>query len=372
MGFWRQTIWFAIVLGIILVPLPTVAHHSYTRFDMTRAITLEGTVKEFQWSNPHVWIQLVVKDPVTGEEIEWSIESDSPNMLARRGWSRSVMRPGDRAVAVVHPPRKGVDFTAALESLEINGQAVPGSVATAAGGSGQPSPVPRSPSTVGAPSGPGSLAGLWMKAGFRKDLTLASLRTPDRDKVQKTIDGEWPPLQPWASEDVERRIRSSQQGDPVPTTITECLPGIPWMLLGGGGYPIQILETAGQVTMLFEEQNHYRVIHLDAEHPEDPDPAYMGHSTGHWEGGTLVVDTIGLIDSTPIDWLGTPHSDALHLVERYQRSSTDTLELVMTIDDPNTFTRPWDTRQVFRLAPDGARLTEYICDNNRDRPGATP
>lgn len=218
------------------------------------------------------------------------------------------------------------------------------------------------------PTGPGSLSGLWMKAGYKKDLTLASLRTPDRDKVQKTIDGEWPPFQPWANADVEQRIKLSQQGEPVPTTIVQCLPGMPWMLLGGGGYPIQMLETPGQITMLFEEQNHYRVIYLNAQHPHDPDLTYMGHSIGHWDGDTLVVDSIGFVDNTPLDWLGTPHSDALHLIERYRRTDKDTLELVLTIDDPKTFTKQWDTKQVFKLTPAGTRLTEYICENNRDHP----
>lgn len=98
---------------------------------MTKVVTLEGTVKEFQWTNPHVWIQLMVKDPVTGHEVEWSLESDSPNMLAKRGWSRKVMQPGDRVIAVVHPPKKAADNTAALDSLTVNGQKIGGAPAPA-------------------------------------------------------------------------------------------------------------------------------------------------------------------------------------------------------------------------------------------------
>jgi hypothetical protein len=217
------------------------------------------------------------------------------------------------------------------------------------------------------PAGPGSLAGLWVKTGF-KDLALASLQTPDRDKVQRTSTGEWPPLQPWAEADVRMRIRKSQEGDPIPTTLTHCLPGIPLQLLGAGPYPVQILETPGQVTMLFEELNHFRAIYLNRQQPKDPDPAYMGHSVGHWEGATLVVDTIALVKDTPLDWLGTPHSEDLHLIERYRRTGKDTLELTLTIDDPRTFTRRWETRQYFKAAPADATLVEYICDNNRDAP----
>lgn len=112
---------------VLLLAAPSVfSHHSYTRFDMAKTMTLEGTVKEFQWTNPHVWIQLMVKDPATGQEVEWSLESDSPNMLAKRGWSRKAMQPGDKVVAVVHPPKKAADNTAALDSLTVNGQKIGG------------------------------------------------------------------------------------------------------------------------------------------------------------------------------------------------------------------------------------------------------
>jgi hypothetical protein len=100
------------------------AHHSYTRFDMNRTVTLAGTVKEYQWTNPHVWIQLVVTDPASGAETEWSIESDSPNMLSRRGWSRHSVKAGDAAVAVIHPTKIKSDNSGALESLAVNGERV--------------------------------------------------------------------------------------------------------------------------------------------------------------------------------------------------------------------------------------------------------
>ncbi len=100
-------------------------HHSYTRFDATKSLTLEGTIKDFQWTNPHVWIQLVVIDPATGKAVEWSIETDSPNMLARRGWTRKLLKPGDKAVVVVHPEKRQSDSNVAgLESLTVNGQRI--------------------------------------------------------------------------------------------------------------------------------------------------------------------------------------------------------------------------------------------------------
>lgn len=219
-----------------------------------------------------------------------------------------------------------------------------------------------------APTGPGSLSGIWQAGRMWQGApanTLGSLRTPEWDRVIKTSTGEIPPMLPWARELLEKRIKMSQEGEPEALTPTQCLPSIPAFLLGGP-YPIQILETPGQVTMLLEEQNHYRVIYLDSKHPADPDPTFMGHSTGRWENGTLVVDTIGLIERTPIDRVGVPHSAALHLIERYRRVDKDSLEVIITIDDPKTFSKQWDAKVPYRAAPAGTRLTEYICENNRD------
>jgi hypothetical protein len=232
------------------------------------------------------------------------------------------------------------------------------------------------PARAGAvPAGPGSLTGVWQSGGttVQRDgdparvQNLASGRTPERDRVLKTIDGGWPPLQPWASELLEKRIGMSQRGDPEGTGTALCLPGVPLLMLGGP-YPIQIIESPGLVTILLEEHNHFRLVYLNGKHAEDPDPTFLGDSIGHWEGDTLVVDTVGLSGRAPIDRVGIPHSDELHLVERFRRTGPDTMELLLTIDDPKAFTRPWDARVRYRAPAAGVHMTEYICENNRDYP----
>jgi hypothetical protein len=137
----------------------------------------------------------------------------------------------------------------------------------------------------------------------------------------------------------------------------------------GPRLPIEILVTSGKVTMLLEEFNNYRQIFLDEQHPEDPDPSFMGHSVGRWEGDTLVIDTVGLTDRTTLDPVGTPHSDQLHLVERLRRISANKLELVVDFEDSKTFTRPWQTTTTFEAVPD-MRLAEGLCENNRNGPTA--
>ena len=83
-----------------------MAHHSFAPFDRTKETTLTGTIKEFQWANPHAWIQIIVTDG-QGRATEWSVECGSANMLARTGWKRSTLKPGDTVVATVNPLRDG-------------------------------------------------------------------------------------------------------------------------------------------------------------------------------------------------------------------------------------------------------------------------
>lgn len=85
---------------------PIGAHHSFAAFDRTKQITLTGVVKEFQFNNPHAWIQVVVTDE-QGRQTEWGLECGSPNMMIRTGWKRTTLKPGDRIVAVANPLRDG-------------------------------------------------------------------------------------------------------------------------------------------------------------------------------------------------------------------------------------------------------------------------
>lgn len=102
--------------GFIVLPMvaaavalgapPALAHHSFAMFDNTKTVTLEGTVKEFQWTNPHSWIQVMVKD-ASGGDVEWSVEGGSPNGLARQGWKRASLKAGEKVVITIHPLKDG-------------------------------------------------------------------------------------------------------------------------------------------------------------------------------------------------------------------------------------------------------------------------
>jgi hypothetical protein len=104
-----------------LIATPAFAHHSAAMFDTTKSITLEGTVKEFQWTNPHAWVQLVARDPATGKDVEWSLELNSISRLVRNGWTRTSLKPGDKAVAVFNPLKDG-GTGGHLDTITVDGK----------------------------------------------------------------------------------------------------------------------------------------------------------------------------------------------------------------------------------------------------------
>src|SRR3569623_451765 len=101
---------------------PAAAHHTFALFDPGKSMTLEGQVKQFQWTNPHTWIQLIVVDQA-GKDVEWSIEGASATTMTRQGWSRTALKPGDHVVVVIHPLKDGTSG-GSLVSATVNGQAI--------------------------------------------------------------------------------------------------------------------------------------------------------------------------------------------------------------------------------------------------------
>ena len=99
------------------------AHHSFAMFDQTQQKTLVGTVKEVQWTNPHIWVQVLVMDGRTGQPVEWSIEGGSPNALSRQGWKRSSIKAGDAIEITIHPLKDGSNGGSLMKAM-VNGQPI--------------------------------------------------------------------------------------------------------------------------------------------------------------------------------------------------------------------------------------------------------
>ena len=146
-------------------------------------------------------------------------------------------------------------------------------------------------------------------------------------------------------------------------TVVCVPPGVPESTMWP--YPLQIVQKSDTVVILYEAYPMFRVIPTDGRsHPDDLDPTYMGNSVGHWEGDTLVVDVTGFNDKTVI--ADFHHTTAFHVVERYRRTSYDTINYVATIDDPNVFAAPWRYGGPLKLHPEWD-LQEYVCEqNNKD------
>jgi hypothetical protein len=140
-------------------------------------------------------------------------------------------------------------------------------------------------------------------------------------------------------------------------------PGIPQTFFVP--YYIQIVQAPKAVVVAHEYLNLFRIIPTDGRaQAADPDPSWMGHPVGRWEGDTLLVDSVGYNDKTEIN--GYRHTESLHVVERFRRPDFDTLQYEATIEDPNVFAGPWVIRRTFPLLTEYDSLNEFVCENNRD------
>jgi hypothetical protein len=194
-------------------------------------------------------------------------------------------------------------------------------------------------------------------AGAAGDAPIAGIWLPDASRSQR-----FPASPPFTPEG--RRIVTEWRAshDPIeddPGRFCQA-PGMPSLALGGADYPVEIVVTPRQVTILMELHQQVRRVFLDqATHPERPFPQRNGHSIGHWDGDTLVVDTTAI---KAITFGSVPHSDRMHVVERIH-AVDDGAALVneVTITDPAMYTEPMLVRQYYKRAPQGTRMLEYEC-----------
>ena len=177
-----------------------------------------------------------------------------------------------------------------------------------------------------------------------------------------------PPMTPWGQAKFNaarpgfgpRTVPPTQENDP----IIKCDPqGFPRSLTLENPEPMEIIQIPGRVLQFVEWNHVWRTIWTDGRTlPKDVGPTWYGYSVGKWEGDTFVVDTIGLDERTWLDPFGDPHSEELHVQERYRRVDYNTLEFSMVIDDPKTYTKPWFmvNKRLLKLKPN-YELQEAIC-----------
>ena len=176
-----------------------------------------------------------------------------------------------------------------------------------------------------------------------------------------------PPLKPehlekWRAEQ-KKNQELTRQGLPPMNTGAACMPeGMPAMMQAM--FPMEILETPGQVTIIQEAFTQVRRIHLDEKlvSPEDAEPRFAGHSVGRWEGDTLVVETVGVKPSAR--FRNVPHSANVRITERIRLIADNIIENRVTVEDPEYLTKPWTWTWMYHRWR-GYKLQEYVCEDNR-------
>ena len=215
----------------------------------------------------------------------------------------------------------------------------------------------------------------------RSDITTYSIQNGERDRAEHVgIGGQAPqlgrpivdppdgliPYQPWAAEKAEfhraQHLKPSRPEylDPVSRCFQE---GVPRIVYQQG---MRILQTPTSIAFLHDYGHHYRVVYLDGRPPlGDTLKLWMGDSRGRWEGNTLVVDVTNHNDKTWFDIVGSFHSDAMRIVERWTFVEPDRIEYVATIEDPKVFTRPWKLSVTLRRNKPEEQWEHAVCEGNK-------
>jgi hypothetical protein len=226
----------------------------------------------------------------------------------------------------------------------------------------------------GAGEGTPDLAGPWMRTGNAFDFAAPPPGAGPRALINVSgndllpignIDS--PILKPWAAAEVEKHNEFVRAGKLALDAPASCMPmGVPYVLQVREN--VWLLQEPDTVTIIYQNDYQRRVVHLDARHSAHPAPSWFGESIGHYEGDTLVVDTAGVAvhEFSAIDRFGTPHTEAMRVVERYRvADDRKSLRVDFTVDDPGTFNMPWHAAVVY------SRGTAYpgerpCAENNRE------
>ena len=367
--------WLAGGLGVLLTAIPLLAHHNVTgKFDPARTRTLNGVVTRLDWANPHVHILM---DVVEGTTVtNWAVELESTIDLERSGWNLNTLKSGDAVTVQGMLARDGspqiwgdsVVLTASNKrvlnmSAEAKAFLLPVANLPARATPRWPDGLPRlgpAPGEKGYWARPS--ATMLVEAGVRVEANEHGLLKNIAEA------GKVAPFQPWARALFEQRQRDFLKDDPM---FKYCMP--PGAVRQfQQPYGVQFLEekTFGRVFVVEGGGNHiWHFIYTDGR-PQtgeiggnDDNPLYYGNARGKWEGDTFVVDSKTFIDNFWFSNGGLPHTDHLHLVERFTRSDYNTLKYEVTIDDPGAYTRPWSaTWNLQWVAED---LPTFYCVDNR-------
>ena len=186
--------------------------------------------------------------------------------------------------------------------------------------------------------------------------------TNGRASVPNWLD---PNLKPWAAAKLKEIADEGLKDIVRVTPQSGCWPGgTPGQMIFNE--PLFVLQTPAKVTLLYQRDHFVRHVYMDVPHSKNPQPSWFGESVGHYEGDELVVDTVGFHDKSELDNWGTPHSDALHVTERYKMTNGGKeLRVTFTIDDSKAFNKPWSGVALYRQVQ-GPMIEAVCAENNFD------
>jgi hypothetical protein len=300
--------------------LPVAAHHSPAMFDMTKEVVIEGVVTEISWGNPHVYFGVEVAGPDGRPRVQ-QVEAGPASNLVTAGMRADSLRPGDRIVLRAKPNRTN-PAGAVLGWLltKSDGVTIPLHVRAVA---------PTTPGSAVATS----IAGTWVPQGTGFSSLAASAR-------------DWPLTE-------AGRAAVAATRDARIAARSECVPYGPPALMS---LPSTTVVEVGATTVTFKLDaiGGARVVHLDqASHPKGLEPSVQGHSIGHWDGNTLVVDTVGYAAHPEGYAFDLPSSAAKHVVERFTlNADRKHLDYEAVVDDAEYLASPVTHRGQWDYRPD--------------------
>jgi hypothetical protein len=314
-------------------------------YDSARRVTLRGTVTNVEWINPRVRVAVLVRD--ARGATDWTIElPDAAATLERNGWNERSLKIGD-AVIVQAVAAAGAEHQALANSVVLSkgGAQLFKLSVTARSPYG---PVPRWPDGQPRLGPPAGGKGYWKADVAEPD--LATVKAGDAVAM------------PWAKAVYDYRVRNGLKDDPAGRCVP---PGGPRQFLGSQGFQFVEQRDLGRILVLLGDgDRNWRIIYTDGRplgQPADVVSSYYGSSVGRWDKDTLVVDSVGYNEKFWFLSGGLPHTEALHLTERFTRTDLSTMKYEITVDDPRTYTKPWSASWTMRWMAN-QEIQEFFCE----------
>jgi hypothetical protein len=352
----------ALTLLLVLSGVVLSAQRSAV-YDRERQVRLEGAVTRIEWINPSAFLFIDVRD-ASGVVANWAVEIGNPIDLERGKWTRQSLRIGD-VITVDGVPARGPLRQALARSVVHKATGKRFFELPASRTAVRSAPPPRWPDgQVRLGPAPGQ-KGYWAATGTKAlvESTAANVRMNDEGLLANLADADRvAPMLPWAKAVYLLRQRTLLAHDP----ITRCMPpGGPRQFQMPNGVQFIEQRELGRILVLMGGSNrNWRVIHTDGR-PQGQAAevvlTYYGTSVGGWEKDMLIVESIGYNERFWFANGGLPHTEALHLTERFSRPDLNTLRYQVTVDDPRTYTRPWTAGWTLQWVP-GEDIEEYFCE----------